>query len=370
MTINPFKYGVIVKGDMFVNRVKETSMLTTSLISGQNLILYSPRRYGKTSLVLKVLDDLIAQGYKTVYIDFFKVYSTLKFLELYYEAIFKNLHGWEKAVKTLSSLAKSVRPLLSMDSTGNPSVSLEMNSFDVDKSFDEILNLPEKLAEKQRWIVVFDEFQEIENLNGESFEKALRSVLQHHQNVSYILMGSKKQLLLNMVTHKNRAFYNFGKLIKLDKIREDEWISYLGKAFYSSNISYTIDNLKEIVHKTDNIPYYVQYLASEIWDLAIHIGSIDSTIIDRAIQQLLYNQNDYFLNIWQNLNINQQKVIKGLAQQNTDIFSKEYHEKFKLGSMSSTQRSVEKLINESIIDKENTDYYFEDPFLKIWINSI
>ena len=59
-------------------------------------------------------------------------------------------------------------------------------------SFEEIMNLPQKLAEKGYVVcVVFDEFQEIIRLNGNDFQRELRSVIQHHSNVSNIFCGSK-----------------------------------------------------------------------------------------------------------------------------------------------------------------------------------
>ena len=82
-----------------------------------------------------------------------------------------------------------------------------------EKAFEDVLNSPTRVAGKKGWIVVFDEFQDVERLNGESFEKELRSVIQHHKKIGYVFMGSQRHLLLNMFSRKNRALYNFGKLV-------------------------------------------------------------------------------------------------------------------------------------------------------------
>ena len=78
--MNPFSYGSVVSGNYFFNRVKEIKQLKADLISGNNVILYAPRKFGKTSLVFKVLNELKKKNYHTVYIDFFNVIDKNKFI--------------------------------------------------------------------------------------------------------------------------------------------------------------------------------------------------------------------------------------------------------------------------------------------------
>ena len=86
--MNPFRYGIAVDEPYFVNREQELSDFSVWLQSGQSLVVYSPRRYGKTSLVKKVLKELSAKGHPTVYIDFYKIHSRIRFAELYYKSVF------------------------------------------------------------------------------------------------------------------------------------------------------------------------------------------------------------------------------------------------------------------------------------------
>ena len=53
--MNPFKFGTIVEGDFFTDRVEETAVLLQKLDSENHIVLISPRRFGKSSLVQKVL---------------------------------------------------------------------------------------------------------------------------------------------------------------------------------------------------------------------------------------------------------------------------------------------------------------------------
>jgi len=68
---NPFVYGETVSGDNFCDRSVETKELVTDVKNGQNVIIFSPRRYGKTSLIKQVLRKVKAQGILTFYVDLY-----------------------------------------------------------------------------------------------------------------------------------------------------------------------------------------------------------------------------------------------------------------------------------------------------------
>jgi hypothetical protein len=215
---------------------------------------------------------------------------------------------------------------------------------------------------------VLDEFQEIERLNGESFEKELRASFQLHQNVSYVFMGSRKHLLTNIFTRKNRAFYNFGRLYKLDKIPEEELVAYLKKGFEKTGTNVDPDVLNNLLSLSGNIPFYVQMLASVLWDLT---GGkqveISDSLLDEAVKTSLWHQADYYMALIQELTAYQQKVLQAIALENTGVFTKDYADRYYLSANSSTQRALDTLIEKDILNKQENAYYFEDPLFRIWL---
>ena len=80
---NPFVYGKIVRGKYFADRKAEIAELINDITSDQNVIVFSPRRYGKTSLILEVLDRLKVEGLLNFYLDLFKVMSQETFIAAY-----------------------------------------------------------------------------------------------------------------------------------------------------------------------------------------------------------------------------------------------------------------------------------------------
>ena len=151
---NPFRYGIAVDEPYFVNREQEIHDFSKWLANGESLVIYSPRRFGKTSLILKVLKNLENEGYRTVYIDFFKVHSRIRFVELYYNAIINAMPSWEKALKKITNLVKNLRPMVTLDQNGQPIVSVQSAKDSSNTDFSEVFDLPQKLAGSKPWIIV------------------------------------------------------------------------------------------------------------------------------------------------------------------------------------------------------------------------
>jgi len=223
---NPFVYGKVARGECFADRAREVEELSADILAGQNVILFSPRRYGKTSLILEVLDQLRTQGVLTVYLDLFRITSEEEFVAAYAREIARLCGGGMKAV------LKKVRELLPRLI---PRVSLKGEGFEVEFTFDLRVEREPLLADLFEAVatiarergrpaaVVFDEFQEIARWDkGEKIQRTMRAHFQHHPEVSYVFMGSKRHLMHELFQNKNRPFYRFGKHFPLGKIPKEE----------------------------------------------------------------------------------------------------------------------------------------------------
>ena len=369
MVENPFRYGKVVSEPYFIDREEEYNEIKRNLISGQNLILYSPRRYGKTSLIHKVLQNLESEGYNTIYLDFFRAPSLQKFIEIYAAEILKKTSAWDKSISLFRKIIHGITPSVSFGTTGMPIFNFSFNQ-DVDQTetLIDVLNLPEKIDSSRRWIIGFDEFQEISQLNGDELEKAFRSVLQFHENISYIILGSKTHLLLNMFNKKQRAFYKFGKLIYLDKIPFNEMQAFIVNRFEQDHFTIYDGMSEDMLHLTKNIPYYVQFFASELWFLGMDNNrKIDHIVYNEAIDRMLLNQQDYFIQLYESLTAYQKSVLLAIAVENKNIFTNKYATTFGLSAISSTQRAVSRLIELGMLEKLPNGFEFTDPFFQRYI---
>jgi len=366
--MNPFKYGKVVSDPYFVNRKNEINEISLNLRDGNNLILYAPRRYGKTSLVLKILENLKQKSEcLIIYFDFFQVLSEESFIELYAKKILQlKKSSIENSLSIFKNFISGIIPAVTVDDFGKPvfTFSFQPNS-DRDKTLLDVLDLPNKIFNDRSVVVVFDEFQEITKLKGEKFENQLRSVIQFHKNVSYVFMGSQTHLLFNMFKNKKRAFYNIGKLMRIDKIPEKEMMIYLKKRYDGTGIQISEDIIAAIIKISENIPYYTQFLAYEIWQISyIEKIEINDEVLYMAVDKIINHQSDYYFELFEKLSKYQKKLLLVLTKSSTNIYSKEFSVKYNLSSGSSTQRAIGRLVESGIIEKIKDSFYFSDPFFK------
>ena len=115
MKKSPFVYGSTVSSKSFTNREKEAEKLYQNLTQGINTTIISPRRWGKSSLVEKVINDINQKEktFKTVIIDLFSVACEEEFLEVFTREVIKaSSSKWEDWVKTEKNFFKQLIPLI------------------------------------------------------------------------------------------------------------------------------------------------------------------------------------------------------------------------------------------------------------------
>ena len=75
---NPFVFGKAAEGVHFTDRKQDALRLSANLSHGINTVLISPRRWGKTSLVKKVIEDVSSDEIKVVFIDIFSLQVSIR----------------------------------------------------------------------------------------------------------------------------------------------------------------------------------------------------------------------------------------------------------------------------------------------------
>ncbi|MEA2033854.1 MAG: ATP-binding protein [Euryarchaeota archaeon] len=370
---NPFIYGEVVTGNNFADREIELANIIRDLKDGQNIFLISPRRYGKTSLIINALEKLQLEGFYTAYIDLFKVSSFKGLLELYTESISR---AAETKIERFSRLVRdffpNIHPKVVIASDGKPSIEIdyEVKEKRARKLFDEVYEAPQRIAVRRRrdFIVVFDEFQEIANLNGEIIEKGMRACFQHHDRVGYLFAGSRRHIIYDMISNKQRAFYNMGKIMNLSKIPGGEFKAFLEDKFSETGFSLEEGVLDEILNVTENYPYNVQFLCHELWNNSLDSRRATVDDITPAMNKILEGQSAVYVTIWNTLPRHQKRMLVAIASSGgANIFSSDFISDNALGAVSSVQTSVNLLMKKEMIDKENDTYYITDVFFKKWI---
>ncbi len=370
MENKPFIFGIATSGDNFTDRKQETERLLLNFQHGVNTILISPRRWGKTSLVQKVCHLAQSDTLKVVYLDIFSCRSDKDFYDAFAVAVLKQTSSkWEEWLENAKSFLSRISPRITMgtDPMTDFSISLEMNPKSND--VDEILQLPEKIAQKKgcNIVVCIDEFQQIaEFKESKTFQKRLRSVWQLQKSVSYCLFGSKKHLMNELFEKKSLPFYKFGDVIYLPKIGTSDWVEYICGRFEVTGKQISKELAERICQKVENHSAYVQQLAWLVWIRAD--GTAAEQDYEAAFQDIIDQNTPLFEKQTESLTTYQMNFLRAVIDGvHGEFTTQEVLHKYQLGSSANVSIVKRALVKKELIEVEKRHVFIPDPVLKVWL---
>lgn len=369
---NPFIFGRAAEGAYFTDREEDAKRLTANLTHGIHTILISPRRWGKTSLVKKVISEAKRSDISFVFIDIFQCKTEYDFYKTFAnEVVRQTSTKFDEWVETAKTFLSNISPKFTFgsDPLNDFAISFEWNL--KDNTEKDILQLPQKIAQNKniRLVVCIDEFQQAGDFSdSETFQKKLRSVWQHQQEVTYCMFGSKKHLMENIFNDKSKPFYKFGDMMFLKKIPSEEWVPFICSKFHETGKTITEQQALRICEITENLSSYVQHLAWLVWYKADKV--VSNKNIDDAIHDLLEQNKIFFQREVEQLTEFQLNFLKALANGVSSGFSrKEVIRKYRLESSANIQSVKKSLLKKDLIDIDGQIVTFDDSLFKLWIRS-
>ena len=345
---NPFVFGRAAEGTYFTDRTEDARRLSANLAHGINTILISPRRWGKTSLVKKVINETDRPDTRYVFIDIFDCKSEYDFYRSFANEIVKQtsskIDEWVETAKTFLS---NISPKFSFGTDPMNDFSLSFEWSPKDNTEKEILQLPQKIAQKKniRLVVCLDEFQQVADFSDSiTFQKKLRSVF----------------------NEKSMPFYKFGDMMFLKKIPTEEWIPFISNKFRETGKMISEEQVAKICELTENLSSYVQHLAWIVWYKSDKV--VRNKDIDDAINDLLEQNKVFFQREVEQLSEFQLNFLKALANGVSSGFSrKEIIKKYRLESSANIQSVKKSLLKKGIIDIDEQTVTFDDSIFKLWM---
>jgi hypothetical protein len=381
VTQNPFVYGEVVPAGAFVDRVVELDRLVGDLAAAQKVFLISPRRYGKSSLIRHALAAMARRGALTVDVTVSSFSSYVAFLEGYARALVAAETKWDRARVWLRDAVRSARAEVRYAPDASPLGALTVSfpnvrsDRDVARLAEEVFALPARLAETRRRkvVVALDEFQAIGGFNGGSVEHAMRAAVQHQREVGYVFAGSEPSLMERMLGPK-RPFYKAGPVMRLEKIPADQFAAFIDARFKRSGMKPEAGLGDAIVDLAGNLPYDVQRLAHETWDIVYGArgrGRRRSATLDdlhHALKRLLAEQQMMFEAAWQRLTLAQRAVLRAVVlEESGGLMSADVRARHRLGGPSTVQAALAALVREDLITRQNGGYAVVDSLLREWV---
>jgi len=366
---NPFAYSNYVTGESFCNRKKELSELLKYIKASQNVLLYSHRRYGKSSLIQQAFNKIKAKKLTigTMHVELYGTISEKDFITRTFQCVNQLESNFERLLKSVSKAIKNIKLNLRVDpATGNTSVSPSFEAINEEIVLEELMNLLLKYSQKHKLVIAFDEFQEVASYTEEGFEKRLRSFIQQHPNICYIFSGSQQHLITEMFNSKSRALYKMAESFPLDRIETRHYIPWIQNLFRKNNVQLPVKLIEEIISRFENHPMYIQNFLFHLWEEPIK-KELSSEIINKIENSIIEKKDLEYTVLWENLTINQKKTLKLILLNNgSNLFNADSLKSVNLKTGSLVTKALSSLMNKEIIAK-NGNYQIQDIVFKKWL---
>jgi len=376
MANNPFYLRVLPIDAPFCGRENELLELISHAQANSNVVMYSPRRYGKTSLVKRVQNRLDELGFITIYIDISDASSSEDVASMIARGIYSSLSKEESVLRKVTGIIKNWRPVFSPDpsATGGISMTVQPVSQKTGISLlEETMESFSKLLHDRhdQFNIVIDEFQEITGFrDGDKIETLLRKHIQQQSNCSYFFLGSRRRMLLDMFSQKDRPFYKSSINLELPALAEDDAADFIMRRFKEGDKECPFEIAKEIATITEGYPYYIQRLSYALFQVSQN-EDILAENLQGAMKKMLTEEDTNFTGMEKALAPGQKPLLKALAAEPTEsLFSSDYQQKHRLRTLSSIQNALKKLESLDYIEKDSEGVYrLTDPIFALWINS-
>ena len=373
---NPFRYGEIVSGSFFTDRTRELADLVSDALSGQNVVIISPRRYGKTSLVLNARERLSAHGALVAYVDLLRV-STLKELadELataIHNGVFAPL---DRAKDQISDAFANlpVRPSFKLNTDGSWSVELSVadRPREGEDLLERLLELLQEVARKRkrRVVLILDEFQQVVEID-DHLPALIRSVFQVQSDLAHIFLGSRQHLMRRVFTDENLPLYRSARPLPLGVIDATEFAAFIRERCKATHVGIDQAAVDHILAITGCHPHDTQELAYFTWGLARAAdGIITTSVVDAAMNKVLAAEDAHYTTLWESLTLAQRRVLQALARERgTQVFGEAFRREHRLGAASTVQAAIERLVEREIVEGSSArGFTVPDVFLRAWL---
>jgi AAA+ ATPase superfamily predicted ATPase len=372
--LNPFRFGNFVI-DEFADRASELAEVEADMRNGQDLVIFAPRRLGKSSLVLKAAATMRRKKGLVAYLNLMTAPTKERFAERLAASIYADIAApkaklKERALTMFQGLR--VAPTITVDPfDGRLSFSFGVDHAegDIEKTIEMLLELPAKIAAERgrRVVLILDEFQEVVGLDPE-FPKLLRSVFQAQPDVCHVYLGSKRHVMHDLFSDANEPFWRSAKQMEIGLIPTDLFARFIRRRFQATKKEVDPVACDGLLAITRGHPYATQELCYSVWEQTPFDGKADKETLARALELVLQSEHAHFSLVWDGLSAVQRVLLEALAREPGRPLSGAYRARHQLAGPSSIQTALKALGDRELVEREaGGGYRVMEPFLTEWL---
>ncbi|MDX6659355.1 MAG: hypothetical protein QOJ55_177 [Solirubrobacteraceae bacterium] len=373
MAVNPFRYGALALDESFTNRERELKEITDDVLNGQDVVVFAPRRYGKSSLVSRAAQRLIRRKVLVAHVDLMttptKARLAEKLAKTIHEDIASPLFRARERLRVFQGLR--VRPTVTVDpddATVGFSFSAAQDPQDIDATIERLLELPAQLAaERGRTVaLVLDEFQEVVDIDP-ALPRLMRAVFQEQPEVAHVYLGSRRHMMERIFNDQNEPFWRSAKQMQLGVIAPEKFARHIERRFVGTERSIAPEALEAVLAHTGGHPYATQELCYFLWQATPVGDTATAGTVEDALAAVLRSEDAHFGLVWESASVAQRLVLQALAREPGSPLATDYRRRQGLPAATTVQRALGYLERDELVARDRGAARIAEPFLAEWV---
>lgn len=369
---NPFIVTGKIDKEYFCDRVVESKAIEKAISNGNNLVLISPRRMGKTGLVRYCYDfEFDKDEYYTFFIDILHTTSLQEFTYLLGRKIYETVLPKSKKMMTaFIHTLKSISGQFGFDPVSNtPTFDLSLGDIvRPELTLEEIFYYLEHAD--RPCIVTIDEFQQIAKYPEKNVEALLRTHIQNMGNCQFIFAGSEYHIMQEMFLSAAHPFYNSSDILELKPIEEQVYSDFVASWMQRYYRSIEPELVSKVYQLFRGNTYGMQRTFNEVFALMNDGETCTQEVVLLAINNIVDSKEPLFQEMLSNIPEKQKPLLYAIASDGEveKITSAAFIRKHKLASASAIQYAARQLMLNGMITKLHGKFSLNEQFFDIWIN--
>jgi uncharacterized protein len=371
---NPFRYGSLALDEAFADRFEERAELVSDVRNGQDVVIFAPRRFGKSSLAWSAIQALSAEGVLVAQVDLMTTPSKERLASALAASIFEEIASplervKERALSPFRGL--QVQPTITVDPQDGSlafSFALGREPADIDATLQRLLQLPAELggARGRRTALFLDEFQEIVEIDPR-LPNLLRAEFQQQPEVSHVYLGSRRHVMERIFSDRNEPFWRSAKSVELGPIEPDLFATFISDRFQATGRRLEPSVGEAILERTEGHPYATQALCYALWEQTPEREAATPARLQDALAVVLRSEHSHFSLLWEELSRVQRLVLLALSREPGHPFQAEYRSRHALPPATNVQKALRALERREVVAGEGGAYRIVEPFLAEWL---
>ncbi len=373
---NPFNFGALALDESFADRESELAELTSDIRNGQDLVIYAPRRCGKSSLVWRAARALSSERVLVAQVDLMTTPSKEGLAAALAKSIFEEIASplervREKALTPFRGL--QVQPAINVNPESGAfsfGFGVGQKGSEIDATLERLLELPAELgsARSRPTALVIDEFQEIVAIDP-GLPKLLRSVFERQPEVAHVYLGSKQHVMERIFNDANEPFWRSAKSIELGMISPEPFAAFIVDRFRAGGKEVDAAVVEGILGFTGGHPYATQELCYFLWEQTPPGESATEERLAQALAAVLRSEHAHFSLLWDGASAVQKQTLRALAREPGHPFSGAYRDRHDLPAATNVQKALRALAKRELVSGEAGAYRITEPFLAEWLRA-